>query len=65
MTILRYLNVSGLAVLVRGIIGYVNLLPVIPARIPFVLEPDTVIPADLTQSKPETVSQASKRLLQF
>ena len=49
MAQLYHINVAGLTFLVCGIIGNINLFPVIPLRIPFIQKSDTLVNCDLLQ----------------
>ena len=49
MPILCDLDVAGLAVLVRGVVGYIDLLPVVPPFVPLTLESYAVITTDIAQ----------------
>ncbi len=40
------INVAGLAVLVRGVVGDINFLPVVALDVPLILECDTLIPRE-------------------
>ena len=46
MAILHKIDVACLAVLIGGIIGYIDLFPMIPAFIPFILECNALITGD-------------------